>query len=327
MLLIIVLIIFFVLGWRGTWRRVIIISLFSYAALIIAAQHNATISGTGLMQSVVGESEALRRSALAFVISLVIVFIGLHVLFTIVWGEDSQSTSEESGLVRAAKGIVTGIVGWVLGAMLLSSIIVFLTEGSSSSSPEEPEISSSTNIIRETSEIAIKLVEPWVPSSRSVQVFDVLGEDFVLESFAPLEQIRILPTSEPTDIPPDPTATTPSQEEENLFPAQRETYTVAIIYPESGAYISRGEAEQKFSWNLDGQLAENHSFEIRFYKVDGTEPVQNFGWVKENSQLINLNLLNSGGDYEWNIVIVQGTDGVWEEDVYKSPHRTLKWEG
>jgi len=114
---------------------------------------------------------------------------------------------------------------------------------------------------------------------------------------------------------------------EQITPIETNSLQITLVYPEIEAFIRRGEAEQYFSWNIEGNLSDNQSFEIRFYKIGESEFDAPFGWVKENGQNINLNALGGSGEYEWSVVIVQGIDGNWERDVYESPRRPINWEG
>jgi Tol biopolymer transport system component len=102
---------------------------------------------------------------------------------------------------------------------------------------------------------------------------------------------------------------------------------INLLAPEPGAYIPSGTPEQLFSWTYDGLLPDNWHFEIRFYKAGEPGFQAPFGWMKETSRTVNLNNLSSGGEYEWNVVILQGVDGSVESEIYHSPRCPLQWEG
>jgi hypothetical protein len=97
--------------------------------------------------------------------------------------------------------------------------------------------------------------------------------------------------------------------------------------PQAGASIKQDAADQLLSWNFDGDLKANESFEIRFSNSNSQVHQAPFGWIKERSQFVNLNNLNGSGTFEWWVVVVRGTDGQWEADVSKSARRTMIWEG
>ena len=136
-----------------------------------------------------------------------------------------------------------------------------------------------------------------------------------------------IPNLQTEEILSDEVVATPQSPEEATTQPEGVGLQVNLVHPEANAYISTGKAEQLFRWHLQGRLAENQSFEIRFYKIGETDYQAPFGWVKENSQLINLNNLIDGGDYTWSVVIVQGVDGNWEQDIFESARQSIKWEG
>jgi hypothetical protein len=110
-------------------------------------------------------------------------------------------------------------------------------------------------------------------------------------------------------------------------PAFPNDIAISLVAPQPGAYIPGGHPEQLFSWTYQRLLPDNWHFEIRFYKAGEPGFQAPFGWMKETSRTINLNNLSSGGDYEWNVVIIQGVDGRLESEIYQSPRRNLQWEG
>lgn len=112
--------------------------------------------------------------------------------------------------------------------------------------------------------------------------------------------------------------------QEQILPTQGQ---ITLVSPESNAYISQGDSEQMFSWMYSGELPENWHFEIRFYKVGESGYQAPFGWMKETSRRLNLNNLSGGGNYEWNVVVIQGLDGNLESEVSQSQKHAFEWEG
>lgn len=105
---------------------------------------------------------------------------------------------------------------------------------------------------------------------------------------------------------------------------------ISLIYPLPGLRIGRTQAVQKFTWAWDGELADDQSFEVRFYNPSLSLDLQHqapHGWGKETWREIDMNWLKGSGTFEWYVVLIRGTHGNVEEIMTESGHRTLSWEG
>jgi serine/threonine-protein kinase len=147
------------------------------------------------------------------------------------------------------------------------------------------------------------------------------------------------PTSRPTSTArPDPTATvievvnvrdtsTPrpiTTRTPTPTPAPPRLTRPHLVAPSDGSELQRNAAIQLFHWEWDRALAEDESFELRFYPEDSDEYLAPFGWRKQNIADIDLNNLPAGS-YVWLVAVVRGRDGNWEEDVATSETYHLTW--
>ena len=99
---------------------------------------------------------------------------------------------------------------------------------------------------------------------------------------------------------------------------------ISLLAPPDGADIPQGDAVQTFRWEWSRALAEDESFELRFYPAGSDTFDAPFGWRKETSAEINLGNLPRGA-YTWVVAVVRGQDGIWEEDIIVSEPYELEW--
>ena len=138
------------------------------------------------------------------------------------------------------------------------------------------------------------------------------------------------PTARPTSTPRLTAMTPVTNVPPTSGPGQTTISTAGtpnLSAPAAGARFETGHGERMFSWAWAGDLASNEHFEIRFYEGNGSFHEAPFGWIKESSQSINLDLLKMRGELEWQVVLIQGRNGNLEKTVALSARRPLLVEG
>jgi hypothetical protein len=155
--------VFWFAGLVGSWRRTITCLVFSYAALIIASQHNAFVADMQLLSVLASEANRVQKCALGFALSMIAIFIVLCVLFTIMWGTATKRPLS-GALSRLAQSTLTAIAGWTLGVMLAISLVTL--ENDPVSFPGVgSEIRLYADVVTKTSQVTISLITPWLPDS------------------------------------------------------------------------------------------------------------------------------------------------------------------
>jgi serine/threonine-protein kinase len=147
----------------------------------------------------------------------------------------------------------------------------------------------------------------------------------VAPTLDPTSTTRPEPTVEPTGRP----TIAPTAAGETATPPPAATPTAGalrLLSPADGADIpANAGSGQTFSWQWNRPLADDESFELRFFPLDGGPYLAPFGWRRENfADDIDLHNLPAGG-YSWVVAVVRGTDGVWEADVTESAPFQLTW--
>jgi hypothetical protein len=151
-----------IIGVVGSWRRAIAVFLFSYLALIIAAQHNAMITDTNFIRSLSGESSYMARSAFAYALSAIVIFILLAILLNVVWGKPENYTRKYSGFDRLLQSLITGVSGWAFGVILAICLLTY--QGEDLRLPRtSPEVTIYASAIDTTADTVVNLVAPWLP--------------------------------------------------------------------------------------------------------------------------------------------------------------------
>ncbi len=153
--------VFFILGYTGSWRRVIFSAFLTYAALILAAQYGDKLADSDLLADLVGSANAVIYSAIGFISVLVLSLFGLYLAYRITW-RPTSATIDRDGATKLLQSLLNGLTGWTLAAVLFTCFLAF-----ASAAPASQRISTAgfslEGMALRTSQITLKLVEPWLP--------------------------------------------------------------------------------------------------------------------------------------------------------------------
>ncbi|NLS80075.1 MAG: hypothetical protein GXY76_22775 [Chloroflexi bacterium] len=152
--------VFWFIGLLGTWRGAVASLALSYAALIVACQHNSFVAGTELVSALSSGAGPVQRSALAFALSLCAAYLGLQVLFAVAWGP-AKRASARGCMQRLAQSMLTSVAGWVLGVMLAASIVMSQT-GDTWLPDAGAEVVLYREAVMKTTRATVGLVLPWL---------------------------------------------------------------------------------------------------------------------------------------------------------------------
>lgn len=156
------LLIFAFIGLIGNWRTAITILLFSYAAVIVAAQYNNTIAEMDLVRSLSGREAYLARRAFAFVLSVPVAFFLLNAIFALFWGKTRGPGGTASVLGKLMQSLMTGLAGWAVAVVLTISLLTYRGEDMRLP-PGGTEVAIYADAINSTAETVVTLVSPWLP--------------------------------------------------------------------------------------------------------------------------------------------------------------------
>lgn len=153
--------IFWLMGITGKWRRTVVISVLSYAAIILAYQHYRAF-GEILIDTFGLHMQPYQSVAIGFGSCLVVALIGLFILYNALWKPTSSSQEQSGGGSKLIQSIMTGLVGWALGVLIA---VCYLQIQYTSVTPQPSDLASIPNIIFITVKIINTSVHPWLVNS------------------------------------------------------------------------------------------------------------------------------------------------------------------
>ncbi len=108
----------------GSWRRTLTLAMLSFAALVIAAQHNAFLAAT--LQQMIGQSSFTPQAwnALTFGGSVIVISVLLNVIFRALW--KPTSSWQSPGFIGLLWGVIGAGIGWLIGVVLLPALFVLM---------------------------------------------------------------------------------------------------------------------------------------------------------------------------------------------------------
>jgi hypothetical protein len=149
--------VFWLVGISINWRRVIATVVLIYAAVILAFQHFDSVAD--ILNDIFGTSLWEDQTiAMGFGLSLVLALIVLYVLYTTLW-KPAASTGEQPGGIRLIQSLLTALVGWSLGVLVIFCYIYYSADSFSFS---QLNGSSMWNYFQITINLILKLVNPWM---------------------------------------------------------------------------------------------------------------------------------------------------------------------
>jgi len=155
------------IGLTGRWRRVFGYLLCAYAALVIAAQHNAFLAGLA-EKALDPDVEPTIVSAAVFVGALIALFVGLLILFGIVWRptqeEKAAGPKKRRFLGRLIGAALCAAAGWALGAMVALAGLTIAME-SRETADVARTLGAQFEMLRATAGVVGPALKPWLPGS------------------------------------------------------------------------------------------------------------------------------------------------------------------
>lgn len=151
--------IFWVIGITGNWRRTLVITLISYAAVILSFQHFRTIAN--VLKDIFGSrTSEFQRIAFGFGIGLVIALIGLLILYNVLWKPTPLPQDPQGGGIRFLLSLVTALIGWMLGVLIAASYVGFAYN--INALLPEYGTTSLWGAFRVTLNFTVSVVKPWL---------------------------------------------------------------------------------------------------------------------------------------------------------------------
>lgn len=201
--------------------------------------------------------------------------------------------------------------GWLLWGGLALAALLFLALGYWATNRNEGAIAPTVIVTREVTATPVEVGQPPVVTSTPIPT--------VVLTSTPVAPKTVAPTDRPNRTP------TASAETPTPASATPVAGALQLLAPADGADIRAAFGRQTFRWNWDQPLTDDQSFELRFFPEGGGDFLAPFGWRKESrADDVDLNNLPAG-TYRWQVVVVRGTDGIWQEDVALSDAFTLVW--
>lgn len=121
--------VFFLIGLGRSWKSVAGYLLSAYAALVISSQHNAAITNFASRQFGLNETgmNQAQQSGLVFAVMFGVLFLALRLSYGYAWRSSGQDHGQNAGgLSRLTRGLICGLVGWVLGAVVLVAFLAVI---------------------------------------------------------------------------------------------------------------------------------------------------------------------------------------------------------
>jgi len=118
-------IIYWIIGISGNWKRNSYFIILNLLSFIISFQYNKELVKSDLFDSFLTKSTR-QNEAITFIISFVLICVGIYLLYRILWKHSSkQNSTEDNKQYLFLQSIVLALVGWGIGVILSICIISF----------------------------------------------------------------------------------------------------------------------------------------------------------------------------------------------------------
>lgn len=217
-----------------------------------------------------------------------------------------------AAFVRDLHGATAGRpAGWRLWGGLALVAILVVSLGFWAAGGRNGAISPTVVVTREVSPAPGEVVQPPVVTSTPIPT--------VVPTSTTVAPATTAPTARPSRTPPTSTET---PRPASATPAAG---VLQLLVPADGADIRAAFGRQTFRWSWDQPLADDQSFELRFFPEGSDDFLAPFGWRKESrADDVDLNNLPAG-TYRWRVLVVRGIDGILQEEIAVSEPFILVW--
>lgn len=120
--------IFFIIGFNNSWKTSFWFIVLCFVAFVVSFQYTETMTTKVSNNSLFYRQSGIVNSAIVFLgIFFLALFVGIALYYILWYEKKTQSTENNSTLLRYTQSILMALVGWELGLILAISLVTFVS--------------------------------------------------------------------------------------------------------------------------------------------------------------------------------------------------------